>query len=178
MCLIALGRLTADVLDAAHELASNRAEGAAGVPGGSAAPATSRPQHVATAAADEQWGAAVAALEQSCHKLLEMESIEHLPSLAATHVPAVAAAERVAALLLQAWDSPEQQAARRLELAQAAATRSCAYLRCANVGGEGGPFAGQGADSKRCRCGAAMAFLAGVRSLLCTAIDPGLQSAQ
>ncbi|PRW60171.1 hypothetical protein C2E21_1998 [Chlorella sorokiniana] len=38
-----------------------------------------------------------------------------------------------------------------LEVAQATAARSCAYLRCANLGGEGGPAAGQGVGSQRCR---------------------------
>ncbi|KAI3433910.1 hypothetical protein D9Q98_003712 [Chlorella vulgaris] len=37
-----------------------------------------------------------------------------------------------------------------LELAQASASRSCAYLRCANLAGEGGPAARQGAGSQRC----------------------------
>ncbi|KAI3433826.1 hypothetical protein D9Q98_003630 [Chlorella vulgaris] len=41
----------------------------------------------------------------------------------------------------------EPQPGDGLELAQAAATRSCAYLRCANLDGEGGPAAGQGAGS-------------------------------
>ena len=56
--------------------------------------------------------------------------------------------------LLQQWQpaaQPERHANVRLELAQAAATRTCAYLRCANLGGEGGPAAGQGVGSMRCR---------------------------
>ncbi|PRW59997.1 Zinc finger MYND domain-containing 19 Q7TSV3 [Chlorella sorokiniana] len=52
--------------------------------------------------------------------------------------------------LLAWWRRPEAQAAAALELAQAAAARSCAYLRCANLGGEGGPAAGQGVGSQRC----------------------------
>ncbi|KAI3433924.1 hypothetical protein D9Q98_003726 [Chlorella vulgaris] len=44
----------------------------------------------------------------------------------------------------------EPQADDALELAQAAAVRSCAYLRCANLAGEGGPAAGQGQGSQRC----------------------------
>ncbi|KAL4859692.1 hypothetical protein ACK3TF_000769 [Chlorella vulgaris] len=44
----------------------------------------------------------------------------------------------------------EPQPGDALELAKAAATRSCAYLRCANLAGEGGPAAGQGAGSQRC----------------------------
>ncbi|PRW60685.1 phosphatidylinositol N-acetylglucosaminyltransferase [Chlorella sorokiniana] len=45
---------------------------------------------------------------------------------------------------------PKLHAEAQLALAQAAPTRSCAYLRCANLGGEGGPAAGQGAGSMRC----------------------------
>ena len=57
----------------------------------------------------------------------------------------------LAQLLLAWWRRPEAQPAAALEAAQAAAARSCAYLRCANLGGEGGPAAGQGAGSQRCR---------------------------
>ncbi len=60
-------------------------------------------------------------------------------------------ARRLAAALLAWWRRPKAQPAAALELAQAAAARSCAYLRCANLGGEGGPAAGQGAGSQRCR---------------------------
>ncbi|PRW60748.1 starch binding domain-containing [Chlorella sorokiniana] len=41
----------------------------------------------------------------------------------------------------------------------AAATRSCAYLRCANLGGEGGPAIGQGVGSMRCSRGARRAVI-------------------
>ena len=58
----------------------------------------------------------------------------------------------LAALMQQYYALPAAEAERQLQLAQAAAGRSCAYLRCANLGGEGGPAAGQGAGSKRCRC--------------------------
>ena len=64
------------------------------------------------------------------------------------------AAAKLADLLHQWWQpamQPERHAEARLELAQAAATRSCAYLRCTNLGGEGGPAAGQGVGSKMCR---------------------------
>ena len=44
-----------------------------------------------------------------------------------------------------------QQAQALLDGGLAAATRSCAYLRCANLGGEGGPAAGSGAGSAKCR---------------------------
>ncbi len=58
----------------------------------------------------------------------------------------------LAALMQQYYALPAVEAERRLQLAQAAAGRSCAYLRCANLGGEGGAAAGQGAGSMRCRC--------------------------
>ena len=60
-------------------------------------------------------------------------------------------AARLAVLLKAVWLLPERQAEQQLIQAQAAATRSCAYLRCANVGAEGGPAAGQGLGSMRCR---------------------------
>jgi hypothetical protein len=44
----------------------------------------------------------------------------------------------------------EPQPGDAVELAQAAATRSCAYLRCANLASEGGPAAGPGTGSQRC----------------------------
>ena len=60
-------------------------------------------------------------------------------------------ATQLAAALLDWWRRPEQQQQDALALAQAAAARSCAYLSCANLGGGGGPAAGQGAGSMRCR---------------------------
>jgi hypothetical protein len=65
-------------------------------------------------------------------------------------VAVVQPAADLARLLQQYWQMPEQQAAARLEQAQAAATRSCAYLACANLGGSGGPAAGEGEGSKKC----------------------------
>ena len=50
------------------------------------------------------------------------------------------------------WEVPSMKQERQLKLARAAATRSCAYLRCANVAAQGGPAAGQGVGSARCRC--------------------------
>ena len=58
---------------------------------------------------------------------------------------------QAAALMQQYYALPAVAAERQLAVAQAAAGRSCAYLRCANLGGEGGPAAGQGAGSMRCR---------------------------
>ncbi len=59
--------------------------------------------------------------------------------------------QHAAALMQQYYALPAVEAERQLALAQAAAGRSCAYLRCANLGGEGGPAAGQGVGSMRCR---------------------------
>jgi hypothetical protein len=59
-------------------------------------------------------------------------------------------AEALSQVFWQHWHQPEQQAAARLEVAQAAVTRCCAYLRCAQLGAQGGPAAGQGLGSKRC----------------------------
>jgi len=60
-------------------------------------------------------------------------------------------AREIAAALLQWYQRPAQRQRDALELAQVAAARSCAFLRCANVACIGGPAAGQGEGSKRCR---------------------------
>ncbi|KAL4855281.1 putative MscS family protein [Chlorella vulgaris] len=60
------------------------------------------------------------------------------------------AAGQLASALLVLWTGPEQWKQAALELAQASAARSCAYLSCSNVCAEGGPAAGQGVGSKRC----------------------------
>ncbi len=60
--------------------------------------------------------------------------------------------QHAAALMQQYHTLPAVEEERQLAVAQAAAGRSCAYLRCANLGGEGGPTAGQGAGSMRCGC--------------------------
>lgn len=55
------------------------------------------------------------------------------------------------AAVVQRWLAlPPQQAAVRLELAQAAAARSCANLACAQLERGGGPAAGKGAGSRKC----------------------------
>ena len=61
------------------------------------------------------------------------------------------AATPLATALLDWWRQPEQEAGMRLQLARAAAARSCAYLRCANLGAADGPAAGEGVGSMRCR---------------------------
>jgi hypothetical protein len=72
----------------------------------------------------------------------------HIPWLQGAAAGASVRAE-MAALL-----NREAQPDEALELAQAAATRSCAYLRCDNLAfGKGGPAAGPGSGSRRCsRC--------------------------
>lgn len=57
----------------------------------------------------------------------------------------------LAAALLEHWRRSEAAEAGQLEVAQAAAARSCAYLGCANLGFEGGPAAGEGAGAECCR---------------------------
>ena len=64
-----------------------------------------------------------------------------------TFLPAAAPA---AAALEAHLSQREQQAAARLELARVAATRSCAFLGCANLRASGGPDAGQGEGSLKC----------------------------
>lgn len=63
--------------------------------------------------------------------------------------PLLSAAATLAPLLQE--HLRHQAEADRVAASQAAAARSCAYLRCANLGGEGGPAAGQGVGSQRCR---------------------------
>ncbi|KAL4421310.1 hypothetical protein ABPG75_010601 [Micractinium tetrahymenae] len=66
---------------------------------------------------------------------------------------ALVPARQLADVLLSWYRQPAQLAATRLELARAAAARSCAHLRCPNLVLEGGPAAGQGTGCKRCgRC--------------------------
>ena len=60
-------------------------------------------------------------------------------------------AAQLGSLLSEWMHSPPKDAERRLKLVRAAAARSCAYLCCANVAQQGGPAAGQGVGSMRCR---------------------------
>jgi len=60
-------------------------------------------------------------------------------------------ARQLATAVLDWWRRRSAQQEVLLKAAQAAAARSCAYLGCANLGGGGGPAAGQGEDSLRCR---------------------------
>ncbi|KAL4421394.1 hypothetical protein ABPG75_010685 [Micractinium tetrahymenae] len=89
---------------------------------------------------------AVAMLPSDCERVSPAEYNAFYDGL--LHL--VEPAQQVAQLLLQHWAQPEQVAADRLALAQAAAAHSCANLRCANLGLEGGPAAGEGRGCKRC----------------------------
>lgn len=74
-----------------------------------------------------------------------------MPRVARGLKASLPAARRLATALQAWWGRPSQQQADKLELATAATVRSCAYLCCADLGGEGGSAAGEGAGSKRCR---------------------------
>ena len=63
----------------------------------------------------------------------------------------VATIERAAGVIDQCRALPEHALAAQVVLARAAAGRSCAYLSCSNLQAEGGPAAGQGVGSMRCR---------------------------
>ena len=58
-------------------------------------------------------------------------------------------ARRVAALVEAFYQQPKQQAGAALELAQAAATRACANLRCPNVAGQGRDPSGGGGQTEQ-----------------------------
>ena len=104
-------------------------------------------------------GGLAAQLQQAAHSLREQRR-EVLSGLAV----GAGMAERASQLrqllqpatdlagLMQQWHTlPAVEEEKRVAVARAAATRSCAYLRCANVDGAGGPAAHQGEGSKKCR---------------------------
>ena len=93
--------------------------------------------------------ARLADAQQQLATVLAATAPEQLLSAFAEQVQPAAA--ELAAALHAYWQLPEQRAAAELALAQAAAGRSCAYLRCANLGAEGGAATGEGVGSKRCR---------------------------
>ncbi|KAL4855288.1 hypothetical protein ACK3TF_004044 [Chlorella vulgaris] len=98
------------------------------------------------------------------------------------------AAGQLASALLLLWTGPEQRKQAALELAQASAARSCAYLSCSNVCGEGGAAAGQGVGNKRCSqchtayyCGTACShadWRQGRHGRVCKALAGARQAAQ
>jgi hypothetical protein len=96
-------------------------------------------------------------------------------------------ARRVAALVEAFYQQPEQQAAAALELAQAAATRACANLRCPNVAGQGREEEGRLNKNKRCSACQAVRYCcrecsvvdwrAGHRRLCCALAEPAAAEA-
>ena len=102
-------------------------------------------------AADVGMAAAVAEAAAVARQALGGSSDGHMHHSLQSASAWLPPARQLATALLAWWRRPEEQQA-ALELAQAAAARSCAYLRCANLRGEGGPAAGQGIGSQRCRC--------------------------
>ena len=93
------------------------------------------------------------ALLQDLQRCLAVYQPLHSPINAASLRRALRPSRRLAAALLNWWRRPGAQQEQQLEAAQAAAKRSCAYLRCANLGGGSGPSAKQGEleGSRRCR---------------------------
>ena len=98
-------------------------------------------------------GSLAAQLEAAAGSLSQqMEAADASGRVSAPQLPPLLQlAAHLAGLLQQHLALPALEAYRLLAEAQATAGRSCAYLRCANVAGEGGPAAGQGTGSMRCR---------------------------
>ncbi|KAL4433944.1 hypothetical protein ABPG75_000385 [Micractinium tetrahymenae] len=90
--------------------------------------------------------AAAEQLNAVLRALREAEPLEQPGVLQA----ALPAATKAAATLQAWWGLPAQQQAAQLELGQAVAVRACAFLRCSNIGAEGGMAAGETDGSKRC----------------------------
>ena len=90
----------------------------------------------------------LAAGQQRVAALLRRKHTWLLRNYAAEVQPAAA---ELAAALQQCWQLPELRAATELDLATAASARSCANLHCANLEAEGGPAAGEGVGSQKCR---------------------------
>ena len=99
----------------------------------------------------QQAEAVASSLLQRTVALLSSPSSRHTEHAERLRQQVLPAAERLAALFDAYCHLPDQQAAVNLEVARAAAGRSCAYLSCPNVQGGGGALAGEGAGSKRCR---------------------------
>lgn len=107
---------------------------------------------------DSPHGAAISSALAELESALERLTIvatgfppANLATLQRYRSAVVPAAASLALALQVHWHSPEQLHAAQRVAARAAATRSCAYLRCASLGGEGGARASTGVSSKRCR---------------------------
>ncbi|KAI7839791.1 hypothetical protein COHA_006590 [Chlorella ohadii] len=94
-----------------------------------------------------QLGTAASAVQEPMQALLRYVTANvdgGLDQLMVQLRPLLQPAADLAALMQQYYALPEIDQPHRLAVAQAAAGRCCAYLRCANAGGEGGPAAGKG----------------------------------
>ncbi|KAL4439766.1 hypothetical protein ABPG75_002767 [Micractinium tetrahymenae] len=118
-----------------------------GSQGGGGEAAESTADHAVVARIASAADAVGSAVHREGRTLLQARSSIDLPALLRRLAPP---AEALAAALQDWWALPEQVAAAWLEAAQAAAARSCANLRCPNLGLEGGAAAGEGAGCTRC----------------------------
>jgi hypothetical protein len=82
--------------------------------------------------------ASLDAVHASSKALAAERSAGGAMQLAGALKPLLRPADDLAALVHQHWQLPEQAAALQVERTQAAATRSCAYACCANLGGGDG----------------------------------------
>jgi hypothetical protein len=82
--------------------------------------------------------ASLDALHASGKALAAQRSVGGAVQLATALKPLLQPAAELAALVHQHWQLPEQAAAVQVERTHAAATCSCAYAGCANLGGNSG----------------------------------------
>lgn len=139
-CLLAAsqaGQLVSACTGALRQLAAAVRQVAGSTPGGTAPPALLEEAAAAAGELEQQLGG-------SADDAAPGEFARHLQQL-------LPVAERAGAVMQQHQALPQQAHAAQLDLASAAAGRSCAHLRCHNVQAGGGAFAGQGVCSKRCR---------------------------
>ncbi len=115
---------------------------------GSGGPVPGTAAAVLVARADVEHAFAAALGDDSAGAVRAYTPAHMLQTLAGVLLPACAP---LATALVAHWREPEQLAALQLQAAQAAAARSCAFLHCCNLGARGGPAAGEGAGSQRCR---------------------------
>jgi hypothetical protein len=123
------------LLVAAKEVIARVTGSVAGQPAAGSASSTMPAQEAEQQALAQQLQVAVQEPNRAEAAALPLvESSNNPPTIV---LPLLEPAERVAALVEAFYQQPEQRAATALELARAAATRSCANLQCPNVGGEG-----------------------------------------
>lgn len=136
LCLSGFSWVAVDLKLAGSCMAAAR-QVAGSTPGGTAPPALLEEAAAAASKLEQQLGG-------SAEDAAPGDFARHLQQL-------LPAAERTAAVVQQNQALLQQAHAAQLDLACAAAGRSCAHLRCPDVQAGGGAFAGQGVGSKRCR---------------------------